>query len=85
MALVTNLDAAIQNGSFKVADGLEHAQVLFDELREFRRHTLASGLMGFEAPDGKHDDVLMACCIALWMATRPPPPVAQFGSWGTPD
>jgi hypothetical protein len=82
MALVLNLDAHMQNGGFKVAADLGLAGALFDELKEFRRHYGASGIMGFEAPPGKHDDVLMACCIALWICTRPPKPVAQFGTWG---
>jgi hypothetical protein len=83
-SLILNLDAEMQRGRFKIAEGIgQEAIELVRELTMFRRHyTGANGIFGFEAAPGATDDRVMAVSLSLWLATRPPPPVAQFGSWG---
>jgi hypothetical protein len=81
--LISHLDARLHTGQLKIADSLAEADVLRDELKDFRRHVSAAGHYSYSARNGKHDDLLLSTCLAMWgLIGLPKSPVAQISKAG---
>jgi hypothetical protein len=81
--LVSTLDARLHTGELRFAKELSEADTMAEELKDFRRHVSAAGRYTYEARVGRHDDLVLACAIALWSCVgRPVMPPAQFGAYG---
>jgi len=50
----------------KIAKDLPEAQALVSELQDFQASFTPSGYVKFGARVGRHDDLVLACAIALW-------------------
>jgi hypothetical protein len=72
--LISGLDARLHTGELKIASSLTEANVLREELRDFRRSVSAAGRFSYEARTGKHDDLVLAVAIGLWALTGKPKP-----------
>jgi phage FluMu gp28-like protein len=71
--LVSALQAALQTGTLKIASSLELAEVLRQELLNFRiKINLSTGHDSYEAwREGDHDDLVLAAALAVWAARAP--------------
>lgn len=82
--LISTLDARLHTGSLRFAAELEEAAAMRDELKDFRRKVSAAGRYSFEARVGKHDDLVLAVGLGLWMFVgRPKPAIATFGIYNS--
>jgi hypothetical protein len=77
--LVSNLDALLHRGVLRFASTLHEADTMRTELLDFRRQLSAVGRASYNARAGKHDDLVLAVCIACWWLSRPLPPMAETG------
>jgi hypothetical protein len=78
--LISMLDARLHLGELRLAAELTEIGVMRDELKDFRRKVSAAGRFQYEARVGRHDDLVLACAIAVWACVgRPVAPMAQFG------
>ena len=70
--LVSTLQVALQQGRFKVADGLALGDVFVRELLAFRvKINIATSHDSYEAwREGDHDDLVLAVALALWQARQ---------------
>ena len=62
--LVSGLEFRMHSGELKIAPALK------DELRDFGRKVSESGRVTYNARSGAHDDLILAICIALFIATN---------------
>jgi hypothetical protein len=83
--LITRLDVVLHTGDLRIAKELRESGPLAEELKNFQRSVSAAGRATYEARVGMHDDLVLAVALANWWCTRPEPPRAVFGKWGTPD
>jgi hypothetical protein len=81
--LISNLDALLHRGVLRFAATLREAGAMADELKDFRRKVSDAGRATYAARVGRHDDLVLSVAIAAWWASRPPPPTAAFGVWGS--
>jgi hypothetical protein len=70
--LISTLDARLQTEEFQIADTILDGLALRDELKNFHRHVGDAGRATWGARTGTHDDLVLACAIALWFATSGP-------------
>ncbi len=69
--LVSCVQILLQNQVLKIADKIEHAEILRKELLAFRTKITAAGGQTFEAWREKdHDDMVLALAIAIWTAQQ---------------
>jgi Terminase RNaseH-like domain len=61
--LIQNLIVAIENKSFTFPSSYE---VLTAELKSYEYDTTTAGAIVYSAPDGLHDDCVIALALALW-------------------
>ena len=54
--------------------------VLLGELQAYEMNKTPSGLLHYSAPDGMHDDTVMALAIGWWAIQKQTTPVVTFGS-----
>jgi hypothetical protein len=75
--LVSALQVALQTGTLKIASSLELAELLREELLNFRiKISIASGHDSYEHwREGDHDDVVLATAMAVWSAQMPQPTI----------
>jgi hypothetical protein len=75
--LVSALQAALQTGALKIASSLELAEVLREELLNFRiKINIATGHDSYENwREGDHDDLVLAAAMAVWSARTPQPTI----------
>jgi hypothetical protein len=86
--LVGTLQILLQAQRIKVAPTLPEAQMLVQELMNFKSKvpTVASDVLG-DWREGQHDDLVLAVAIAAWMGERTPPAtmirryVFEFRRW----
>jgi hypothetical protein len=73
--LVSALQASLQTGTLKIASSLQLAEVLRQELLNFRiKINLATGHDSYEHwREGDHDDLVLAAAMAVWSARAPKP------------
>src|SRR5262249_48784911 len=77
--IVSMIDAKLHSGELQFAAELSEAPAMQAELQDFRRHVSEAGRYSFSAREGKHDDLILACGIALWRAIRKKPNFRQGG------
>jgi hypothetical protein len=61
-ALIDNLRIAFQNGTVQIPNDA----TLIDELESYTYEVLKSGHIRYSAPEGQHDDTVIALALALW-------------------
>lgn len=57
-------------GEQRSAAALGEAAALQDELQDFQRKVSDAGRATYNASNGAHDDLVLACTIAVWFATN---------------
>jgi hypothetical protein len=70
--LISKLESAMHTRELQVADDLAEKEAFRAELQEFQRHVSATGRPTFGARGSSHDDIVLACAIAIWWATSRP-------------
>jgi hypothetical protein len=76
--LISALDARLHTGELRFASELAEAGAMAEELKDFRRSVSAAGRYSYDARVGKHDDLVLAVALTLWVFVgRPKMPVAQ--------
>lgn len=65
--LVEGLALAFEQGVLRILDD----PVLVGELEAYEMQRLPSGAIRYGAPEGMHDDTVMALALAWWAASRP--------------
>jgi hypothetical protein len=70
--LISALEARMHSGEFGIAELIKDAGALVEELKDFRRKVSDAGRATFAARSGAHDDLVLACAIAVWQATNVP-------------
>lgn len=79
--LISALDARLHTGEMRFAADLQDAPAMAEELKDFRRHVSAAGRYSYDARTGKHDDLVLACALALWyFVSKPNPSVAMVAT-----
>jgi hypothetical protein len=68
--LISRLVVALESGRVKIADSLPLAATLKAELLEFRARINAAAHTSYEAPSGKHDDLVLALALAMHWVRR---------------
>jgi hypothetical protein len=66
LTLISRVQALLHSGQLKIHRALSDAQALVEELQSFRAQVSDSGFWRFGARSGKHDDLVLACAVALW-------------------
>jgi hypothetical protein len=66
--LVSQLEARLHSGELRIASNISDAGALAGELKDFARKVSESGRVTFNARSGSHDDLVLACAIALFTA-----------------
>lgn len=79
LTLVSQLEARLHSGELQIARDLAEASALQEELKDFNRSVTAAGRVTYNAREGKHDDLILAVAIALFVALNGPKP-----AWVTP-
>ncbi len=74
--LVTNLQILLQNGSLRIAKGLKGADILIDELVNFRTRISDTGRDTYGGRSGVHDDIVLSVAMGAWLACR------RYVRWG---
>jgi hypothetical protein len=78
--LISGLQIAAQNDRLKVASGMEFGPVLAEELQSFKvkidPRTAHDSYGAWR--DGQHDDLILSCAIALWVAINREQPKRVF-------
>ncbi|MEI9992072.1 MAG: hypothetical protein WDM86_18800 [Rhizomicrobium sp.] len=70
--LISALDARLHSGQLRFAADLAEAGAMADELKNFRRSVSAAGRYSYDARVGKHDDLVLAVALALWVFVGKP-------------
>jgi hypothetical protein len=75
--LVSALQAALQTGTLKIASSLKLAEVLREELLNFRvKIDLRTAHDSYEHwREGDHDDLVLAAAMAVWSVQTPQPTI----------
>lgn len=60
--IIDNLRLAFEQGTVSIPND----EVLISELEDYEYEVLPSGALRYSAPDGKHDDTVIALALALW-------------------
>jgi hypothetical protein len=74
LELISRLQAALHSGELKIAAKIPDAAALVRELQEFRASWSDAGNLMFNAKQGAHDDLVIACALAIWGAKDPGAP-----------
>jgi hypothetical protein len=80
--LVGGLQALLQSGRLKIANSLELAQTLRQELLNFKvKINVNTSHDSYEAwREGAHDDLVLATALAAWSMSKTPPAVAPMAT-----
>jgi hypothetical protein len=68
LTLVSAAEARLHSGELQFAADLQDAETLREELKNFARKVSESGRVSYDAKSGKHDDLISAICIAIFLA-----------------
>jgi hypothetical protein len=79
--VIDALTLAFEKGELKILD----LPVLIDDLQAYEAERLPSGLLRYSAPEGYHDDCVMALALAWHGATEAPPQVPASFSYSYMD
>jgi hypothetical protein len=71
--LVASAQSALQGHRLVIAPALREARTWRKELSNFKvKINIASATESFEAwREGQHDDLVLACCLAVWQGEQP--------------
>jgi hypothetical protein len=75
VTLISHVQSLLHAGELKIRADLPEAAVLVRELQDFRVNFSATGHMSFSAREGRHDDLVLALAIAVWLGRRQPKPM----------
>ena len=80
--LVSRSVALMQKGELRIARGMALTPTLVEELTNFKiKVNISTGRDSYEAwREGDHDDLVLAVCLAVWGASRPPRPKVRVVS-----
>jgi len=83
---VTLLDARIHHDRFPLifSKQLTELEAFLQEIADFKRDVTGAGRAVYEAREGKHDDRIIACALAVWVLSRPrnqPTVIGVYGSY----
>jgi hypothetical protein len=70
VTLVSGLQACLHSGRLAIQSDAIDAHALVSELQSFEGHVQDSGRWKFGARSGEHDDLVLACALAVWQAER---------------
>jgi hypothetical protein len=73
--LIENLSIMIENGQLTIPQVSE----LINELKLYGYKTTSSGNVQYGAPEGYHDDCVVALALAAWQLKHTPPPFEGVG------
>lgn len=76
--LITTLDVLLQTGRLHLPE-TDEADILESELMDYEREFTQAGNVTFNARSGKHDDVVLACALAVAIDLPQPAP-AHYAS-----
>jgi hypothetical protein len=68
LVLISQLQALFHEGRLKIQRNLPEAEILVNELMDFRVQFTTAGHMTFSAREGRHDDLVLALAIACYRA-----------------
>jgi hypothetical protein len=77
--LISTMESRIHSKELKVAKALLEAGPMHEELCDFERHVSDSGRTTWGARVGTHDDIVLACSLAVWWAVRTALPQVTCG------
>jgi hypothetical protein len=75
VTLISHVQSLLHAGELKIRADMPEAAILVRELQDFRVNFSATGHMTFSAREGKHDDLVLALSIAIWLGRRQPKPM----------
>lgn len=70
--LIATTSLILEQGRLHIANNMRHADALIDELLTYRRLISENGTETYTAPSGRHDDLVLALSLALWLARKRP-------------
>ncbi len=70
LALMSHVQALLHAGELRIARAMPEAATLVEELRDFRVSFNATGYASFGARTGRHDDLVLAVAVAVWLASQ---------------
>jgi hypothetical protein len=68
LTLVSGAEVRLHSGELRFAPDLQDAETLREELKNFARKVSESGRVSYDAKSGKHDDLIAAICIGIFLA-----------------
>jgi hypothetical protein len=68
LELISRLQALFHEGRLKIQRNLPEAEILVNELMDFRVQYTTTGHLTFSAREGRHDDLVLALAIACYRA-----------------
>jgi hypothetical protein len=68
LTLISRLQALLHEGRLRIHRDIPDAPVLIRELQDYRVELTGSGKLTFNARAGKHDDLVLALAIAVFVA-----------------
>ena len=71
LTLISRLQAALHSGELRIARALPEAAAFCKETSGIQGELVESGHLSLNARQGCHDDMIIACALATWGATRP--------------
>ena len=86
-AIVQNVEVLMQTGRLKVVPTIPLADVLREELQNFKAKLTLTGRVRLEAEGSGHDDLVMALALATWRPrkTGSPRHLLADGGWYDPE
>ena len=64
------MQVLLQEGRLKVGRRLAFADLMLQELMNFRVRITASANQVWDAREGTHDDLVLALCMPIWFSTN---------------
>jgi len=65
--IIQTLEMAFEQGQIQILND----EVTINELMAYQSERLPSGLLRYNAPEGIHDDTVIALALAWWASSRP--------------
>jgi Terminase RNaseH-like domain len=66
--LVATISLIFEQRRLHIAESMRDTEALLDELLAYRRTTTERGMDTYSAASGRHDDLVLALSLALWLA-----------------
>jgi hypothetical protein len=72
--LISTTSLILEQRRLRIAEEMDHTEALIEELLTYRRITSEHGTETYSAPSGRHDDLVIALSLALWLTQNRPLP-----------